>query len=820
MATADEENAAAEAVSPRQPAPAAPSFGPMNNNHLESLDLRADPDAQATVTDFLDFTDYLPSDMMRSLTLIGKLDQAYSDASTKVHHLTTTWGQLPSLPPEERPAPVQLRADISEQLSRAVNSRIYSHAEAVRMAENVNRHCNRIKTILSKLKIMRENYPAAEEQKSPAAPKSPQMMRAPKITVRMEGGGQKLRRQRVPRITVPGEVLAPYELNYESCSDESDISSSSSSEDEPLPVQMSQTRIRLIKNNKSSKPKPARTTSSVPVPMPAGLSTSIALAQLKPPPEDAVPGSADAPWLQLTPYELAKLRKRMKKNAQWTPSETMIARELKQLSRGFEAWKAAKTKAEEEGRPFENNLPVPIIDADGVAHPPLGALSIDAAVAAEDKQNTNRGMKLNEAKKLKKENLAQLAAKEAEESTRRMMEAARAMYSQISTDPSQTSKATTKSQSQSQPQAKKRKRERGSEGDAERQESAEAPKQQPKRTKTETPVPIPQPVPNNSAPAHGTPVPPPQLTPSGSTVKPHSTTPVPVPIPGQEQSLSATKSSSSSSPQAPDTSGPSTATAMVASLKVSSETPIPPPLLSPKKSITPILPPTRETRTREAARKEQQQHKETQAPLPLPASSTKPTSRATTPAAPNANVTAAAATAAAAAAATAVAAAAPTQPPPPHEGARRPQSRGKAMSQEPQPSSLAADRPRRASTARNTPAPPEHQSSSQQPQQLQGSRMPVKRPKRPAPGVVSRTSSGGNSAVGRRKAAPKKKNRGAPKKDKAAEDEDEVDDDGNVIDPEEPRYCLCNRVSFGTMIQCDNVEVWVSFFFFLSFFFP
>jgi hypothetical protein len=35
----------------------------------------------------------------------------------------------------------------------------------------------------------------------------------------------------------------------------------------------------------------------------------------------------------------------------------------------------------------------------------------------------------------------------------------------------------------------------------------------------------------------------------------------------------------------------------------------------------------------------------------------------------------------------------------------------------------------------------------------------------------------------------------------------EVDDEGNLIDPEEPRYCLCNRVSFGTMIQCDNVDV-------------
>lgn len=87
--------------------------------------------------------------------------------------------------------------------------------------------------------------------------------------------------------------------------------------------------------------------------------------------------------------------------------------------------------------------------------------------------------------------------------------------------------------------------------------------------------------------------------------------------------------------------------------------------------------------------------------------------------------------------------------------------------------------------------------------------------------------SGGNSAVGKRKAAPKKSARTGKGKDKAAaegrqaaaaaaasaaaagaknEGEVEVDDEGNVIDPDEPRYCLCNRVSFGIMIQCDNVD--------------
>lgn len=118
------------------------------------------------------------------------------------------------------------------------------------------------------------------------------------------------------------------------------------------------------------------------------------------------------------------------------------------------------------------------------------------------------------------------------------------------------------------------------------------------------------------------------------------------------------------------------------------------------------------------------------------------------------------------------------------------------MSQEPQPS-LAAERPRRASTARNTPAPEAR---------------PNKRTKRPAPGVVSTTNSGGNSAVGKRKAPPKRKARSKREKGQTEADTEmeEVDDEGNPISPEEPRYCLCNRVSFGTMIQCDNTEVsWI-----------
>ena len=751
-------------------------------DHAAALDparaAGADPDAQATVTDFLDFTEYLPADMMRSLTLIGKLDQTYIDASTRVHNLTSTWGQLPALPPEERPAPVRLRADISQSLNHAVSSRVYSHAEALRMAETVNRHYNRAKTILAKLTTMKENYPPPEELKSPVAAKSPQLSRA-RVNLRTEGGGQKPRRPRVPRITVPGEVLAPYELNYEEYSDDSDDSSEDDDVSLPRATPGVQPRIKLVKASKPPKiraPKSLKNSSGSGAPH-GGFPPSVPLSQLKPPPDNAVLGSADAPWLQLTSYEMAKLRKRMKKNAQWTPSETMIARELSVLGRGAEAYTLAKKQAEEEGRSFDSSLPAPVYDADGVAHAPFGALSLDTAVTAEERQKNNRGMKLNEAKKLKRENnLSKLAAQEAEESSRQFMETARAFMSGLNpVDPNQASAS--KAASQSQP--KKRKRDVLADADGDKADSQEIPSQksQPKRTKTETPVPIP--------PAHETPVHPPQLVASTSAALLRRTTPVPIPLPGHDHSIaSAPKSGSSASPPLNGIGGSTTVTTTVP-LKMASETPVPPPLTSPQKSTTPILPPVRETRAREAARKEQQ--KDTLEPS-QPA---KPVSRPATPGASSAAGDIA--------------------------SLKRPVSR-RGVSLEPQQGSVAADRPRRASTARNTPAPESAAQQAPQQQQAQQQRQAGgKRPKRPAPGVVSRTSSGGSTAVGRRKAAPKRK-RGQQQsqqkrdsKDSAAIREEagevEVDDEGNVIDADEPRYCQCNRVSFGTMIQCDNIDV-------------
>jgi hypothetical protein len=714
------------------------------NNSMEALDLPTDPDAQATITDYLDFTEYLPSDIIRSLTLIGNLDQTYCDASANVYELTKKYGDLPSLPADGRSDPVKLRAEISENLGQALSARTLSLAEANRMAENVDRHYNRAKTILAKLQDSLANFPSSR-QPSPV----PQKAKAPKITLHLGGGGASAdpgppprpRQPRVPRITVPGEVLAPYELDYFSFGSESD--DWDSDDDEPLTprdtpgrslgANSGKIRLKIPKSRKEKAPKPPRgprppgvmgtnVHSAV-----AGISTSNALAKLKPPPSDAVKGDEHLPWLQLNAWELAHLRKRMKKNAIWSPSDTMIARELKMLGRGIEAYRAAKAKAEAAGEPFDQPQP-PQLRGETVHAE--GAISVEA-LRLEEPQLSNRGMKLNEAKKLKKENqakeLAKLAAEEAEESARKMAEAAKAMKGLFSKPPNKDEKdkkAPTKTSNKT--PAKKRKREspvpeaevdKPVEGEA----AAKSTKPPLKRSKTETPVPAPLPIATKQA----SPTTAPESAPSIASE------PVMTPLEAPAEMLSA-----------------------------------PAPLASPKKSSTPILPPTKEPR--KAVKKEVKKPVET-------ATNTRPrrSSAAPTPA--------------------------PVDEPLPPK--RPTSSRSKAPSLEPAAPTATAtiDRPRRASTARNTPAP-----ESRQP----------KRTKRPAPGVVTASSEGSTAvSVGKRSAATRKK--AGTKKEKkdgregsaAQEIYDEVDDEGNIIDPDEPRYCLCNRVSFGTMIGCENNDV-------------
>jgi hypothetical protein len=416
----------------------------------------------------------------------------------------------------------------------------------------------------------------------------------------------------------------------------------------------------------------------------------------------------------------------------------MIARELKVLGRGIEAYRAAKDKADATGQPLDQPTPPQLL---GQTVDAEGAISVEA-LGLTDTQLSNRGMKLNEAKKLKKENqakeLAKQAAEEAEESARKVAQAAKAMKGLFDHGEEETpGKKKAKTKTPAKTPARKRKREsnidteseKAAEGESaiktEKEEKPERPSA--KRTKTETPVPAPHPIAPKEA--------------------------QPTPVPESAQSVAS---------EAPVTEASADTLA------------VPAPEPSPKKSSTPILPPGKKPTKKEAAQQREAAKKVAAAE-------------------------AAAATAASVANSRPRRSSVAKTPTPAPEQRRPTSSRSKAGSIEPA-GTATIDRPRRASTARNTPAPMEP-------------RQP-RRAKRPAPGIVTASSEGSTAvSVGKRNKATRKK--AGTKKEKKDGREgsavqeifDEIDDEGNIIDPDEPRYCLCNRVSFGTMIGCENENV-------------
>ena len=351
---------------------------------MMSVHEHAEPDAQATVTDFIDYTEYLPSDLERALTLIGKLDQVYDTTTEELHDLLRGYCLLPQ--GDDKQASVleaeALRARISQKLNLAVHVREAAFVEASRLHDDMSRHKARLTSIHTKLQAL---------PKPPSRDPTPQPAQSPQTTKRELGDGQRLKLRAdgarmamkklggrpTPRVIVPGEVLPPRNPDSPTASMYDDFTSSDSSENEatpppprPLgrprkypkilkPPKIPGIRIpkipKIPKEKKERPPRPPRPPgvmgtnvhSTV-----AGISTSNALMLLDPPPPDAEMGSEHAPWMRLTEWEMAKLRKRMKKNAIWAPSDTMIRRELADAGRGPEAYYQAKSQAEEKGEEF------------------------------------------------------------------------------------------------------------------------------------------------------------------------------------------------------------------------------------------------------------------------------------------------------------------------------------------------------------------------------------------------------------------------------------------------------------------------------------
>ena len=84
----------------------------------------------------------------------------------------------------------------------------------------------------------------------------------------------------------------------------------------------------------------------------AGISVHNALLNMEPPPRDAQNGSRHLPWLRLTEWEIMNVRKKMKKNALWDPSEEIVRRELETLGRGPREYARARAEYLDNGKHF------------------------------------------------------------------------------------------------------------------------------------------------------------------------------------------------------------------------------------------------------------------------------------------------------------------------------------------------------------------------------------------------------------------------------------------------------------------------------------
>ncbi|QIW95475.1 hypothetical protein AMS68_000993 [Peltaster fructicola] len=425
------------------------------DSYHQNMAQRIEPDVQATLSDFLTYTEHFPAQVTRALTLIHSETLRAEKKIASIHANTASFSQLPTLPADQQKDPVQLRRDISYALEEAERAGRMRLEEATRLAEVATREQVRLDTLVGKLKAipLPSRDPTPEDDGALTSPNLSRTARfGPEITsekpVRrpLDKAATKLKAR---KIIVPGEVLPPPDPNAppETFSDWSSPESTPPVEEPPprkhiTPRPRSRTpklpkydrSDREERDKKAARPRGPRmpgqpgTNAHSAV---AGISTSNALLALNPPPADAVPGSRWLPWMKLTEWEMAKLRKRMKKNAIWVPSATMLRRELKNLGRGHTGREAARAAAEAEGTSLVDESseadPTKIEFQAGEAAETTAV--VPPVIVAEDDEDAdaeliNRGMRLNEAKKLKRARLleeqreasAQIAREQANDS--------------------------------------------------------------------------------------------------------------------------------------------------------------------------------------------------------------------------------------------------------------------------------------------------------------------------------------------------------------------------------------------------------------------
>ena len=256
------------------------------------LDGTVDIERQAVLADLLDYTEILPSDIVRCFNLVEELDKKYDAQVAVVHELTTIYSKLPSIPPIDRPDPAVLRRNISLALEKALHYRRSAYEEVSRIDELSQRHAARITQVKNRLLAM--PMPPSRDPTPPASPqltrsKRVEAQRQPKLKVGLSEKKQKRRaRSSSPRtLTLLSHKMALMIGRARRKHERAQPRSPESTLKTP--------KLKTPESKSRRKLPGADQTCSVPTsraPWP-GISTSNALALLMPPPPGAQPGAAN-----------------------------------------------------------------------------------------------------------------------------------------------------------------------------------------------------------------------------------------------------------------------------------------------------------------------------------------------------------------------------------------------------------------------------------------------------------------------------------------------------------------------------------------------
>ncbi|KAF3910254.1 hypothetical protein ABW21_db0204587 [Orbilia brochopaga] len=392
----------------------------------------SNPDARSIVSEYIDYTEYLRCDITRSLSLINKLDDDYGTCAAAVHEVASDYCALvdgdaisenSSLDPATLERVRDLRHGIANPLNAGLADREESAAEAMRLYETVDRHFNRLSDIirrLQKINVVPRQPPAQEKNQDRGNIKQTDSQM--RITLRLDG-------QRRTSIPSAAARYANPRVSALSIKTQPSRSRTTSRLADEKPNQRSQiTSNRKANNGKNGYPytqnmqlaEPESSDDSdwdsMPNP-PAFISESDRKSTLT---HYCTDDGRRLPWFELQPTELAILRKRMKKNSSWQPSDAMMLKQLEMLGRGlrgFRKW-ARRTG---QSKPDVDRI---LEGGDGL----IGGLAIGALKRSQD----NKGMRLNVMKRAKREReKAEAAAAAAAQTVENSVSAASANFEAV-----------------------------------------------------------------------------------------------------------------------------------------------------------------------------------------------------------------------------------------------------------------------------------------------------------------------------------------------------------------------------------------------------